>query len=307
MEFSHLPVLAREAVSSLEIAPDGIYVDGTLGGGGHSKLILEKLTAGRLIGIDQDPDALEFASHRLEQYKNFTACRGNFRNISDIVKGLGIEEVNGVLLDIGVSSPQLDNPERGFSYHKDAPLDMRMSRSGESAADIVNGYSETELSRIFFEYGEERFSRQIARAIVRARQQKPIETTFELSDIILASVPARSKRDGHPARRVFQAIRIQVNDELNALSEGLAQAFSVLKTGGILSVITFHSLEDRIVKNKFRELSTGCTCPKDFPVCVCGNKPKGELINRKGVKAGEKELAENPRSRSAVLRSIRKL
>ena len=307
MEFLHISVLAKETIESLNIDPTGIYVDGTLGGGGHSELILNRLTTGRLIGIDQDPDALEFASKRLEKYKNFTAVKGNFRNIKELLEELNISEVSGVLLDIGVSSPQLDNAERGFSYHNEAPLDMRMSQSGESAADIVNNYSEQELSKIFFEYGEERFSRQIARAIVKNRAVKPIETTTELADIISAAVPAKAKRDGHPARRVFQAIRIKVNDELNALIDGLDSAFSVLKTDGILSVITFHSLEDRIVKTKFRDLSTGCTCPKDFPICVCGNKPKGELTHRKGIKAGEEELSVNPRSRSAVLRSIKKL
>jgi 16S rRNA (cytosine1402-N4)-methyltransferase len=307
MDFSHISVLRDETINSLNIKPDGIYVDGTLGGGGHSEEILKRLTTGKLIGIDQDPDALKAAGERLKEYKNFISVKGNFRDIKNILNNLGISKVDGVLLDIGVSSFQLDSADRGFSYHSEAPLDMRMSKSGLSAEDVVNDYSKEELSNIFFKYGEEKFSRKIAEAIVNQREIKRITNTLQLADIISSAVPAKSRRDGHPARKVFQAIRIEVNNELSALEEGIDGAFDLLNKDGILSIITFHSLEDRIVKEKFRDFATGCTCPKDFPVCICGKTPKGELVTRKGIKPTEKEIKENKRSRSATLRSIKKL
>lgn len=307
MEFSHKPVLLEETISSLNINPCGVYVDGTAGGGGHSIEILKRLTTGVLISIDQDPDAIQAVTERLKDFKNSVICKSNFSNMVSVVNGLGYSGVDGILLDIGVSSKQLDTPERGFSFHTDAPLDMRMSQSGTSAYDLVNQLSSQELARIIFLYGEEKCSRSIASAIVKQREISPIKTTLELSEVIKNAVPAAVRREGHPARKTFQALRIAVNGELDRLTEGLDAGFSLLNKGGRLSVITFHSLEDRIVKKKMASWCVGCTCPKDFPICVCGNTPKGRLALRKPVTASDTELQENPRSRSAKLRAIEKL
>lgn len=307
MEFVHKSVLLNEAIESLNINPDGIYVDGTAGGGGHSFQIASRLNNGRLIAIDQDPDAIEAAGKRLEQFSNVTLVRSNFSQIKEVLFSLGINSVDGVLLDIGVSSWQLDSPERGFSYHNDAPLDMRMSQEGTSAYDIVNGYEPGELLRILSLYGEERFAKSIVREIVRARQQRNIETTLELAELVKNAYPAKARQKGHPARKTFQALRIAVNGELDRLREGLLNSFDVLKKDGRLAVITFHSLEDRIVKRTMADWCVGCTCPKDFPVCVCGNKPKAELVYRKPIEPGEQELEENNRARSAKLRVCKKL
>jgi len=306
MEFNHIPVLFQETVDSLNIKPDGIYVDGTVGGAGHSREIASRLTSGRLIAFDQDPEAVAVASGRLEGL-SATVVHSNFKNMKSVLLEMGIEAVDGILLDLGVSSHQLDTAERGFSFHKDAPLDMRMSQEGTTAADLVNSLSAEELSNIFFRFGEEKFSRRIAERIVNVRADKPITTTTALAELIASAVPAAARRDGHPARRCFQALRIAVNGELDILSGALDDAFSLLKCGGVLSVITFHSLEDRIVKQSFREYCTGCICPPDIPVCVCGRKPQGKLLTRKPVEASSEELKENPRSRSAKLRSIVKL
>ncbi len=309
MGFEHKPVLFTETVESLNIRPGGTYIDGTLGGGGHSEAILRALGgSGRLIGIDQDPDAIKAAGERLGGFENFTAVRGNFSRMGELIAGLGVDEADGVLLDVGVSSYQLDTPERGFSYHHDAPLDMRMSREGVSAYDLVNGLSGPELADIIFKFGEDRSARRIAQGIVRAREAGPIRTTGELSEIIKESVPAAVRRaEGHPARRTFQALRIAVNGELEALEKGLEAGFELLRPGGRLAVITFHSLEDRLVKGRMAGYCKGCTCPPDFPVCVCGKKPRGELVYRKGLAPSEGELRENPRARSARLRVIEKL
>ncbi len=307
MEFSHIPVLLEETISSLNIKPDGIYVDGTAGGGGHSEQIAKRLTTGRLIAIDQDPDALQAAGQRLAPYSAAQVVEGNFSNILSILEGLGIEKVDGVLLDIGVSSHQLDTPRRGFSFHNDAPLDMRMSQKGVSAADLVNTLSEGELTKIFFEYGEEKYSRSIAAGIVKTRGIAPIETTLQLAQIISDNVPAKAKRQGHPARQCFQALRIAVNRELDVLSQGLDDAFSCLRVGGRLSVITFHSLEDRMVKQRFTGLCKGCTCPPEFPVCVCGKTPAGKLPMKNPVVATKEELEQNQRARTAKLRTVEKL
>lgn len=303
MEFSHIPVLYNEVIESLRIKPNGIYVDGTAGGAGHSRGIAERLTDGKLYALDQDPDAVAVATERL---KNLPAqvIHSNFKDMDSALFGAGVTAVDGILLDLGVSSYQLDTAERGFSYHKDAPLDMRMSKSGVSAADLVNNLSVGELADILNRFGEEKFAYRIANKIAEARLRAPITTTLQLVDIISAAVPAKARRDGHPARKSFQALRIAVNGELEILSDALDTAFNLLKSGGVLSVITFHSLEDRIVKQKFKELCTGCTCPPDFPVCVCGKTPKGHLATRKGVTATDKELAENARARSATLRTI---
>ena len=306
MNFNHKSVLLNEAVESLNIKPDGIYVDGTAGGGGHSSEILKRLGEnGLLIAVDQDPDALEVLHERFKDKKNIKIINNNFSNINNILDELGIEFIDGMLLDIGVSSFQLDTAHRGFSYHTDAPLDMRMSKRGKSAADVVNSYSEKEFANIIFKYGEEKFSRSIARNIVKARAEKPIETTGELVEIIKAIMPESAKRGSHPARKTFQAIRIEVNSELDVLEKALDDVLERVNKGGVISVITFHSLEDRIVKNKFREWAQGCTCPKDFPVCICGKKPKVKPL--KAVSASEEELEENNRSRSARLRSAVKL
>lgn len=308
MEFQHKPVLFDEAIASLDINPDGVYVDGTAGGGGHSEAILKKLGKGTLVSIDQDPQAIQTVTERLSPYKSSIIRQGNFSQMGEIVRGCGFDAVDGVLLDIGVSSYQLDNPERGFSYHHDAPLDMRMSMSGTSARDLVNTLSWQELAEIISRYGEDKNAARIAKGIVKAREEHPIETTLELAEVVKSSVPAAVRREqGHPARKTFQALRIAVNGELDRLSEGLDEAFALLKPGGRLAVITFHSLEDRIVKQRMASWCTGCTCPPDFPVCVCGKKPRAELIYKKGLSPKAKELEENPRSRSARLRACRKL
>lgn len=301
----HIPVLLRETVRALEIRPDGIYLDGTAGGGGHSAAIAGQLTTGRLIALDRDPDAIAAAAARLKGLPA-TVIQSNFTEMRSVLTALSVPAVDGILLDIGVSSHQLDAAERGFSYHTDAPLDMRMSQSGTTAADLVNTLDETALSTIFYRYGEEKFSHPIARAILRERAVQPITTTLQLADIICAAVPAAARRDGHPARRVFQALRIAVNGELDCLSAALDTAFDCLKDGGILAVITFHSLEDRIVKQHFSEWRQGCICPRDFPVCVCGRTPAAALAG-KPVTASPEELLENPRSRSAKLRCVRRL
>ena len=307
MEFSHVSVLLFEAVSSLDIKKDGVYVDCTAGGGGHSAEILKRLENGRLFALDRDPEAIAVLKERFKDDERVTVVRTEFENIRSVLASYGEEHADGVLADLGVSSHQLDTAERGFSFHSDAPLDMRMSKQGVSAADLVNSLSERELERIIRTNGEEKFSRSIARAIVRERQKKPVETTLELVDIIKSAMPEAAKRNpGHPARRTFQALRIEVNGELDRLESSLEEMFSSLCVGGRLSVITFHSLEDRIVKRKFASLCTGCTCPPSFPVCVCGKTPRGRLVF-KSVLPGEQELEANPRSRSARLRSIEKL
>ena len=309
-EFHHVSVLLEECIQALNIKPDGIYVDGTLGGAGHSSRIAALLTTGRLIGIDRDPVALEAAGKRLEPWKDrVTLVHSNFCQMAQALDSLGIEKVDGILLDLGVSSPQLDDGERGFSYMVDAPLDMRMN--GEDALDahcVVNTWSYEELKRILYDYGEERYAPQIAAAICRRREQKPIETTLELVDIIRSAMPASALREKqHPAKRSFQAIRIAVNDELGAVSMAMEKAIPRLKPGGRLAVITFHSLEDRIVKNAMNAAAKGCTCPPNFPVCVCGKKPQVVCLTRKPIVSGEEELERNPRARSAKLRVCEKL
>ncbi len=307
MSFSHIPVLLHETIDGLDIKGNGIYVDGTAGGGGHSAEILSHLKEGKLISIDQDPDAIKHVRERFKDNPNSIIVKGNFSDMKELLHERGVYCVDGVMLDIGVSSHQLDTSQRGFSFHEDAPLDMRMSQSGESAYDIVNTYDYAEIARIINNYGEEKYASSIAKNIVKAREQKPIETTLELAEIIKNSVPQKVRRDGHPARKTFQALRIAVNKELEVLEKGLDEAFELLSIGGRLAVITFHSLEDRIVKKKMASWCTGCTCPKDFPVCVCGNKPKAKLINRKPIVATERELELNVRSRSAKLRVCEKL
>ncbi|MDD6252350.1 MAG: 16S rRNA (cytosine(1402)-N(4))-methyltransferase RsmH [Oscillospiraceae bacterium] len=307
MSFTHLPVLLKETVEGLNIKSDGIYVDGTAGGGGHSWEILKRLESGKLYSIDRDPDAIKTVTERFKNEPCSQIVRGRFGDMKELLNALEVYEADGVLLDIGVSSHQLDTPERGFSFHEDAPLDMRMSQSGESAKDLVNNLSYPELARIISTYGEEKFASSIARNIVRAREEREIETTLELAEIIKASVPQRVRREGHPARQTFQAIRIAVNDEFGELERGLDGAFELLRQGGRLAVITFHSIEDRITKQKMNSWAQGCTCPKDFPVCVCGNKPKVRIITRKPITASEEELEINPRSRSAKLRICEKL
>lgn len=304
-EFRHVPVLFNEAIESLEIKPDGIYVDCTAGGGGHSGEIAKRLKGGRLIAIDRDPEAIETLRERLGRYDCVTIVHNNFFNIKDVLTELGIDGVDGVLADLGVSSHQLDELSRGFSFHNDAPLDMRMSIEGTSARDVVNTLSQSELQKIIFDYGEEKFAPSISRAIVKAREIAPIETTFELSEIIKSAMPAAAKRDGHPARRTFQAIRIYVNGELDGLGDAAENMFECLKPGGRVSVITFHSLEDRIIKQAFASLSKGCTCPRNFPVCVCGNKPRAKVL--KALPPSKEEVEINPRSRSARLRTAVKL
>lgn len=306
MEFVHKSVLYDEVIESLNIRPNCIYVDGTAGGAGHSKGIAEKLDKGFLYALDRDPDAIATATKRLEGLPA-KVIKTNFMYMDEVLNDEGISGVDGILLDLGVSSFQLDTAERGFSYHKEAPLDMRMSKDGTSASDIVNNYSVGELAEIFTKYGEEKFSYRIAQSIVRERETTPITTTTQLAEIIASSVPAFARRDGHPARKCFQALRIAVNGELESLEAAIGKAFDLLNKDGVLSIITFHSLEDRIVKLKFKEFCTGCTCPSDFPICVCGKTPRGELVNRKPITATQRELDENPRSRSATLRSIRKL
>ena len=307
MEFHHISVLLNECIDNLNITPAGIYVDGTMGGGGHSLEIAKRLTTGRLICIDQDPNAHEAAGKRLAEYKDrITFVRDNFGNIANILDSLGIEKIDGMLLDIGVSSHQLDEAERGFSYQQDAPLDMRMNPDRPfSAYDVVNGYDEDELDRVIFTYGEERWARRIAQFIVKEREAKPIETTGELVDIIKKAVPKGARKDGpHPAKRTFQAIRIEVNGELEVLQRAIDDVAARLAVGGRLCIITFHSLEDRIVKEAFRKQENPCICPPQFPVCVCGKKPLGRVITRKPILPSKEELEENPRSRSAKLRVL---
>ncbi len=308
MEFKHLPVLLSETIEGLNVRPDGIYVDGTAGGGGHSSEILKGLKSGKLYSIDRDPDAIKTVSERFKDEPCSVIVKGRFGDMKELLKAYGVEKVDGVLLDIGVSSHQLDTAQRGFSFHEDAPLDMRMSQEGESAAQLVNTLPYAELARIIGTYGEDKFASSIARAIVRYRENnKEIETTLELAEIIKSAVPQRVRREGHPARQTFQAIRIAVNDEFGELERGLDSAFEMLSVGGRLAVITFHSIEDRITKQRMQKWCTGCTCPADFPVCVCGNKPQAKLITRKPVTAGEQELSVNSRSRSAKLRVCEKL
>lgn len=310
MEFKHYSVMLQECIDMLNIKEDGIYVDCTLGGAGHSSEIVKKLSKkGRLIGIDQDLDALRAAKEKLSNYSNVTFVHNNFSNIKDILEELGIDKVDGILMDLGVSSYQLDEGERGFSYMKNAPLDMRMDRERNfSAFNVVNEYSTDELYSIFKEYGEEKFSRRIAERIVEKRQEKPIETTFELVSIIDGCIPAKFKREGgHPAKRTFQAIRIEVNAELSILNKTIEDGIGALNKAGVMAIITFHSLEDRIVKNKFRELTDPCTCPKTLPMCVCGKKPIIKLINKKPIEATEEELTANSRSKSAKLRGCVKI
>lgn len=310
IEFSHYSVLLNECMNGLDIKPNGIYVDGTAGGAGHSSEIAKRLEDGRLIAIDQDETAVAVATQRLNALgKNTTVVRNNFCEIATVCRELGIEGIDGVLLDLGVSSYQLDTAERGFSYSADAPLDMRMdNRRALSAYEVVNTYSEQALKKILFEYGEERFSPQIAAAIVRAREKKPIESTAELSDIVKYAIPSAAREGGHhPAKRSFQAIRIEVNAELDVIEPAIRDAVALLNKGGRIAIITFHSLEDRIVKQAFASLATGCTCPKNFPICVCGNKPKVKVVTRKPILPSREELEENPRSRSAKLRIAEKL
>lgn len=305
-DFKHIPVLFNETVDALNVKPDGIYVDCTAGGGGHSSAVAEKLTTGKLISIDQDPEAIAVLTKRFENNPNVIVVHDNFVNIRSVLNNLGIIGVDGVMADLGVSSHQLDTDARGFSFHKDAPLDMRMSMSGLSAADIVNNASEAELRRIIYTYGEEKFAPSIAKNIVKARETKPIETTFELVDIIKASMPMKAKRDGHPARKTFQALRIEVNQELTKLEKALDDMFDVLNPSGRLAIITFHSLEDRMVKKRFSSFCEGCTCPPQFPVCVCGNTPKGRLPF-KSKAPSLNEVDENFRAHSARLRAVEKL
>lgn len=307
MEFSHVPVLLSECLEGLAIDPAGTYLDGTAGGGGHSSEIARRLTTGRLISLDQDPDAVAAATERLKGLPA-TVVRTNFRYARRALADLGVSAINGALLDLGVSSHQLDDGERGFSYRQDAPLDMRMSQSGPTAADLVNSAGREELARILREYGEEPYAWAIAGRIVRQREQKPFATTLELADAIASALPpAVRRKDKNPSRRSFQAIRIAVNGEMDALSEGLDEIFDLLAPGGRFAIITFHSLEDRLVKNRFRQWATACTCPPEYPVCVCGGKAKAKLITRKPIEAAPGELESNRRSRSAKLRVIEKL
>lgn len=306
MEFKHTSVLLNETIEHLKVRPDGIYVDGTLGGGGHSLEICRRLTTGRLIGIDQDEDAIAAAAERLKDYGNkVTIVRSNYAQMADVLSGLGIQRVDGILLDLGVSSFQLDTPERGFTYRsEDAPLDMRMDkRQVLTARDIVNHYSEMELFRIIRDYGEDRFAKNIAKHIVNARQKKTIETTGELNEIIRGAIPMKVQATGgHPSKRTYQAIRIELNRELDVLRDNLDEMIDLLNDGGRICVITFHSLEDRIVKSNFKKNENPCTCPANFPVCVCGKKPKGHVVGRKPILPSEEELLGNSRSKSAKLR-----
>ena len=307
MEFNHISVLLNECIEGLNINPNGIYVDGTAGGGGHSAEILKKLDCGKLISIDRDPDAITTISERFKNEPNSIIINGCFGEMKKLLNDRGIYQVDGVLLDIGVSSHQLDTDERGFSFHKDAPLHMRMSQSGTSAEDLVNDLSYEELRDIIYRYGEDKFAPSIAKGIVKAREEERITTTLQLAEIIKNSVPQKVRREGHPARKTFQALRIEVNGELTQLENGLDEAFEMLSPKGRLAVISFHSLEDRIVKQKMASWCKGCTCPKDFPVCVCGNVPKAKLVNRKPIEATQEELDKNPRSRSAKLRICEKI
>ena len=306
MDFKHISVLLDETIDGLDIKPDGIYVDGTLGGGGHSYEILRRLSPkGRLIGIDQDGEALKAAGERLKKFENqITLVRSNYCEIDKVLKELNVEKVDGILLDIGVSSYQLDNLERGFSYKSDAPLDMRMDTRQElTAADVVNTYSENELFKIIKDYGEDKLAKNIGKHIVLARKEKPLETTKELSEVIKRAIPMKVQaKGGHPAKKTFQAIRIEVNQELTVLKESIDKMIDLLKPNGRICIITFHSLEDRIVKTKFRENENPCTCPPNFPVCVCGKKSKGKVITRKPIIPSEDEIEENKRAKSSKLR-----
>ena len=309
MEFVHKPIMLNECLDALRIKENGIYVDGTAGGAGHSREIAKRLDfkkGGRLLSLDRDPDAVKTATERLSEYKAATVYHTNFSSLVCLLDELNIDKIDGMLLDLGVSSFQLDCAERGFSFRNDAPLDMRMSKTGLGARDIVNGYSEAELSRIIFTYSEEKFARRIAAAIVKERQKAPIETTLELAEIIKGAIPAAARREKNPCKRTFQAIRIEVNGELEHLKTALDDILSRLNSGARLAIITFHSLEDRIVKQKYKEWCTGCTCPKDFPICVCGNKPKGKMCPSKAIEASEEEQEQNPRSKSARLRVFEK-
>lgn len=307
-EFLHIPVMLDECINGLDIKKHGTYIDCTAGGGGHSLEIAKRIdfTQGKLICIDQDAEAIEAAKKKLMDY-NAVFIKANFSELEQELDKLGVAYADGILMDLGVSSYQLDNKERGFSFHEDAALDMRMSGEGISAYDVVNGYETSELERILFQYGEEKYARGIVKGIERARNIKPVETTGELAEIIKNNVPIKVRREKNPCRKTFQAIRIEVNRELEVLETGLKAAFKRLNTSGRLAVITFHSLEDRIVKNMFREFNTGCTCPPEFPVCVCGRKPQGVLVHKKPLTAGEDELERNSRSRSAKLRVIERV
>ena len=308
MEFKHIPVLFRESIDALDIKPDGLYADCTAGGGGHSNAILDRLSEnGRLVAIDRDPEAIETLTKRFEGRENVSIVNDNFFNIKSILSQFTDEGEDGILADLGVSSHQLDDAARGFSFHADAPLDMRMSMQGMSAADAVNSLSQRELQDIIYRYGEDKFAPRIAAGIVRARAEKPIETTLELAEIVKSSIPAAARREGgHPARRTFQALRIYVNGELDGLDRVIGDMFDSLKVGGRLAIITFHSLEDRAVKQTFASLCEGCICPPEFPVCVCGRKSRGRLP-QKAAAPSKAELEENPRSRSARLRVIEKI
>lgn len=310
MDFKHISVMLQECIDGLNIKPDGIYVDCTLGGAGHSYAILQKLSQeGRLIGIDQDLDALAAAKEKLKEFNNVTFVHNNFYNLEEILKELNIPKVDGILMDLGVSSYQLDEAERGFSYMQDAPLDMRMNRTSTfSAYNVVNEYSEEELYDVIKSFGEEKFAKKIATIIVDRRKKKPIETTLQLVDIIFAAIPAKFRKEGgHPAKRTFQAIRIEVNKELHILDKAISNGVEALNPGGRIAIITFHSLEDRIVKNKFRDLQDPCNCPKSLPMCVCGKTPIIKLVNRKPIEASQEELELNSRSKSAKLRVAEKI
>ncbi len=309
MEFNHFSVLLEETITGLKVKPEGIYVDGTLGGGGHAYQVCKRLTTGRFIGIDQDEDAIRAAGRRLEEFSpKVTIIRSNYCRMKEVLKEAGVEAVDGIVLDLGVSSFQLDTVERGFSYRFDTKLDMRMdNRQSLTAREIVNEYSEKELYRIIRDYGEDQFAKNIAKHMVKAREIQPIETTFQLNEIIKAAIPAKMRKTGgHPSKKTFQAIRIECNHELEVLRDTLEDMIGLLNPGGRLCIITFHSLEDRLVKNAFKKAENPCICPSHFPVCVCGNKPKGKVVTRKPILPSEKELRENSRSKSAKLRVFEK-
>lgn len=308
MDFNHVSVLLSESIEGLNINPNGIYVDGTVGGAGHSIEIAKKLSSsGKLIAFDRDPDAIKIAQNRLNAYKNVQIVKSNYSEMKVELNKLGINKIDGILLDLGVSSHQLDTLDRGFSYSQDTDLDMRMSQEGITAKDVVNNYGLDELSRILFEYGEEKFARKIAHNIIKYREEKNIEKTSELVEIIKNSVPYKVKREKNPCKKTFQAIRIEVNKELEHLSLFLEDAFNLLNINGRLAIITFHSLEDRLVKQRFNKLTKGCECPPEFPICICGKKPLGKLVNKKPIEANQEELEVNNRSRSAKLRVIERI